>query len=354
MTAHAHQYRAIPVSLRPTVAIPAKNEAARLPRLIAALDRQTGCGAFPLRVTVLVNNSSDRSEAMLRRLAGQFRNLDLAVAVVTFPDVDACVGRARKRALDAALARMEEPWESVLLTTDADAEPRHDWVATNVAAIASGAHVVTGIIVPDAAEEMLLGPGVVERRRNFDDYAMLRDRLSSLIDPIAHDPWPRHPFEMAGSLAVRGDAYLALGGMDTLAYREDLAFVSKARACGYRVRHDPDAFVTVSARTTGRVVQGMAASLDAWRRDAAENRPLMVEDPVATIARFRRRRDLRAKAGNVATSGGPFGWMPAEWLIETLEPDDPDASDVPVQDAMAALRHAVAGFCDTPATAELP
>ena len=52
---------------------------------------------------------------------------------------------------DTALALA--PKNCVLLTTDADAIPRHDWIEANLRAIASGADLVAGHIVGNKQEE---------------------------------------------------------------------------------------------------------------------------------------------------------------------------------------------------------
>ena len=93
------------------------------------------------------------------------------------------------------------------------------------------------------------------------EYGELRDELAALIDPMDHDPWPRHHDHTGGSLAVRSSVYRTVGGMDAVPFREDLAFVSKVMAAGYRLSHPLNVIVTVSARTQGRAKGGMADCL---------------------------------------------------------------------------------------------
>ena len=181
----------------------------------------------------------------------------------------------------------------VILTTDADAAPANSWVEANLQAIAVGADIVGGRIVGDPVEEARLGSGFLHRARLHARYGELRDELAALIDPLDHDPWPRHHDHTGGSLAVRSSVYRAVGGMDAVPFREDLAFVSKVRAAGYRLSHPLDVIVTVSARTQGRAKGGMADCLRTWIREEAEGTPVLFESPAAVERRLRRRKAIR-------------------------------------------------------------
>jgi hypothetical protein len=220
------------------------------------------------------------------------------------------------------------------------------------------------MIVADAVEEALLGIGLIKRRRAFDAYCHARSLLESILDPIDHDPWPRHPFEMAGSIAVRGEVYTAVGGLDPLAYREDLAFVSKVRAAGYRVRHCAETVVTVSARTCGRAPQGMSQSLARWKVEAERGDPLLVEDPAKTIARLLFRRELRASdlfelRARLQGSGLTQAELPScvraarIAVIELLAKDDLDACEVPVELAISEFQRAMRHYAENAASGEL-
>ena len=278
--------------LQPVVAVPARNEEELLPRLIAALGRQTGLDRLtrPLEIVVLLNNTTDRSAERARAAAALAPRLRLTIVEVCYPPDRAHVGSARRAAMDLAAAA--EP-EGVILTTDADAVPSDRWIAANLDAIAAGADIVGGHIVGDPGEEALLGPGFLHRARLHARYGALCDELAALIDPLPHDPWPRHHDHTGGSLAVRCPVYRAVGGMDPLPFREDIAFVSKVRAGNFRLVHPLDVVVTVSARTTGRAKGGMADCLTTWLREEADGVPVLFEDPVAVEVRLRRRKALR-------------------------------------------------------------
>jgi hypothetical protein len=325
----------------PVVAVPARNEETLLPRLIAGLDRQTAATRprAPLEVVVVLNNVTDGSRAALDEAARGAPGLRVVVEEITYPPDRAHVGSARRRAMDIAAGLRPD---GVILTTDADAVPAEDWVEANLRAIAAGADLVGGRILGDPEEEAGLGPGFQHRARLHARYAALRDELATLIDPVAHDPWPRHQDHTGASLAVRAEVYSALGGLDPLPFREDLAFVSKVRAAGFRLRHPLDVRVMVSARTFGRAPGGMADCLRGWLREEELGAPVFLECPAAVEARLRRRRAIRDHVWPGAAGLVPSG-TPVAALIERFAADDPDApTTVPAEQAIATLEDRVA------------
>lgn len=125
---------------RIVVCVPAKNEAERLPHLLAALAAQT---VLPT-VMISVNNSTDASIDTIENVSRRLKNLHLVVDEVNFlPDL-AHAGSARRHAMDlgAALAGQE----GILITTDADARPPPDWIEENLAALNRGLDIVGGRI----------------------------------------------------------------------------------------------------------------------------------------------------------------------------------------------------------------
>lgn len=278
----------------PAVAVPARNEEHRLPALLAALSRQSWIARAgrPLPVVVVLNNCTDGSRAVVERAAGTLPGLALEGVEIELAPAEAHVGSARRLALERALERCDGP-NGILLTTDADAVPDVDWVAANLAAIARGADCVGGLLQGDPDEEARLGPGFAARAEAIATYAALCDRYAALVDPLAHDPWPRHHNHTGGSLAVRAQTYRAVGGLPALPRREDLAFVDRVCAAGGRLVHPLDVRVTVSARLSGRAEGGMADCLKDWVRAEAEGAPILVRDPHAWGGFVRRRRAIR-------------------------------------------------------------
>lgn len=342
--------------MMPVVAVPARNEEERLPRLLSALNQQTIAhrpGA--LDVVVVLNNTRDGSMRVLQEAALRCPRLRLHGVEVAFPAGLAHVGSARRLAMDMALARIGRRPDGVILTTDADAAPAPDWVANNLAAIARGAAVVGGHIVGDEEEEAALGPGFVARARLYDGWYTLCDRLAAAIDPLPHDPWPRHHDHTGASLAIRADVYRAVGGLPVLPFREDLGLVARVRAAGHRLAHPLDVKVTVSARLKGRATGGMADCIAGWMADETSGAPILVEDPDALEARLVRRRGIRDLAGLPPKACAPLllghgashaqlptrrlGKAEIGRLIEALAPDEPDAPrTVPVRLAMERVR----------------
>lgn len=341
----------------PVVAVPARNEEKRLPALLAGLAAQTwllqGHGNR-LPVVIVLNNCQDASAAVVADCASRFPGLAIEALEVEFDQPKAHVGSARRLAMDTALAASADPARSVILTTDADSVPAAGWVENSLRHVASGVHLVGGQIIGDAAEEQRLGPDFKQRAGFYSRYAALCDRLASLIDPLPHDPWPRHRDHTGASLGVRADVYRDLGGMPLLPLREDLTFVSRLRAAGFLLSHPLDVRVSVSARLAGRARGGMADTLKDWMRDGAAGAPVLVEAPARVRERSLRRRLLRgldgAAAEERAAIAGSLGLqprllqaedgapLPGAWLIETLAPDAPDAPPtVPVEAAIAAV-----------------
>lgn len=325
----------MPDRLLPTVAIPARNEEDLLPRLVAALGRQTVLDhlAAPLDVIVVLNNTTDGSLRALKHAAALSPRLRLTVENATYPPDRAHVGTARARAMDLAA---EASPAGVILTSDADAVPSRTWIEANLSAIDAGADIVGGRIVGDPGEEAQLGAGFQRRAGLYARCRALCDELAALVDPLPHDPWPRHSDHTGGSLAVRTEVYRAVGGMEPLPFREDVGFVSRVRAAGFLLRHPLEVEVTVSARTVGRAKGGMADCVAAWLSDEAAGVPVLVECPFAVEARLRRRRRLRDSAG-----GGPA----AAALVEGSGLDGLDApATVPALAAIVALTERLASL----------
>jgi GT2 family glycosyltransferase len=341
--------RAVPSFRQPVVAVPARNEADRLALLLSALSGQTWCGRDQrLPVVLVLNNCTDRSAEVVEAQRGRHPQLDLIVVNVTLEGPAAHVGAARRIAMEGALEGRDAA-AVALLTTDADAQPEPGWVDASLAALDAGADLVGGRIIGDPEEEARLGPGFQRRVQRQLRYAELCDRLAALMDPLAHDPLPRHGDHTGASLAVRGEVYQALGGLPPLPFREDVAFVRRARAAGFLLRHCPDVRVRVSARLEGRAPGGMADCLRSWTEAEAAGQTHLVESPDRLLARLSKRRaircgvDIGAGAQVLPTMLEELGlsrhgpWA-AEARVELWASDDLDApGETAVEAAIAVL-----------------
>jgi hypothetical protein len=346
--------------LYPIVAIPARNEEERLPSLIRALGDQSWLAVRGrrLHVVLVLNNCDDGSARVATREAGYHSNLFPDLIEVDFSAEDAHVGSSWRLAMERAWQISSDPMRCVLLTTDADSVPTATWIDANLRAIEAGADIVAGQIVGDEKEEASLGAQFLQRASREARYAGLIDRLATLIDPLPYDPWPRHSDHTGASLAVRADVYAAVGGMPALAFREDLAFVSRVRGSGYRLRHSLDVRVRVSARLDGRASGGMADCIKGWVDAEKKGSPHLVESPTSVAARLRRRRKLRhleassliklfETTADVSVASKPLSisalrGLSTPTLIELGAPEEPDAPcTVPVAAAIRQIERII-------------
>jgi glycosyltransferase involved in cell wall biosynthesis len=102
----------------PIVCVPARNEAARLPVLLRALQYQTWIRAQkrPLRVVVVLNNCTDESRTVVEQVVGNVPQISLHLVDVSFLPEQAHVGSARRLAMNTAASLV--PDNSLLLSTD--------------------------------------------------------------------------------------------------------------------------------------------------------------------------------------------------------------------------------------------
>jgi len=273
------------------VAVPARNEADRLPALVAALAGQQDGRGRPLapglfEAVVLVNNSTDGSAEAARRAARAFPGVKVHVAEVRLGPGEAHVGRARQMALDAAWARLGG--RGLLLTTDADTQPAQDWIARTAAEVRSGADAVGGRILLDPAERAAL-PAALRRLVLLDaGYQRALEHVRHLVAPDAHDPYPRHHQHFGGSLATTATAYARAGGIPAVPALEDVAFYHALLATGARVRHSDRVRVWTSARRVGRAHGGLAHEMARWDALARRGDPLVVESADHAVDRLTR------------------------------------------------------------------
>jgi hypothetical protein len=201
-------------------------------------------------------------------------------------------GGARAAAMEVA-ADLVDNDNAILLTTDADAKPEPDWLAANVTALEAHAQAVAGVIIPDTAEIAQLPASLLQREQREARYAALLDEIAARVDPVPHDPWPRHDTHSGASIAVRHDVFRKVGGMPAIPLGEDRGFFDALSRVDARVRHSPAARVVVSCRLEGRAIGGMADTLS--RRMSAPHEPLdeRLEPAEAALRRVLAKRSLR-------------------------------------------------------------
>jgi len=251
---------------RAVVAVPAKDEAERLPACLSALDKQIDERGRPLPsgtfgVVFFVNNSRDDSAEIIRR-ASLHMSVEVRVVEAKLPCELSHAGGARRMAMDLAAAWLGErsACEGVLLTTDADSRVAPDWICANLKAFAQGAEVVLGQISLDEEGDRL-SAALHVRGKLEAVYEGLLNELSVRLDPQDCNPWPHHSTISGASLALTRALYRRVGGLPLVPLGEDKALVAELRRCDARIRFAPEAKVVTSGRTSGRAPGGVADTL---------------------------------------------------------------------------------------------
>lgn len=319
------------------VCVPARNEARRLPALIAALDHQVSIKDRGVRVLLLLNNCTDASRLAAERAAAAASQVELRIVQRRFAPVAAHAGSARRAAMDSGAAWLDElgARDGLLLTTDADAVPATDWMARSRAALLAGADIAAAAVVGAPVEEARFDPPLRRAVAEWLTARRLAVVLEDAVDPVSGDPAPRHWDHCGGGLALRLATYRAAGGCPAEAFREDLALVDAVRRLGGIVRHCPSIRVIVSARMRGRATGGMADTIRAWAAQAEAGAPVMAPHPAAMETHWRARAAARAEAAKAAAHLPPT--LAARAVAAYVARHCPDPvdwpSEIPARDA---------------------
>lgn len=242
------------------VCVPARNEAQRLPALLAALADQSV--SFPVNVALCINNSTDGSEQEVAAAVGRARGrLRVRISRQEFPPDLAHAGSARRAAMNLAADWLGDQ-HALLVSTDADCRPPPHWLAENLAT-AKPMCIVGGRIELDEAEAEHW-PSLFMMRRRFDDYWHRVREIEDEVDPLPWDLPPRHGDHTGASLALTVGLYRAAGGVPLVPSGEDRALVAAAMAAGGRLVHPPEVWTRASARPDGRASGGMADEMERW------------------------------------------------------------------------------------------
>lgn len=266
--------RARPCRVGPAIAIciPARNEAARLPRLFAALERLAVPDGAMLSVCLMLDGCTDDSAAIADayRLRSRHR-----VAVAEAAPAPSNAGRARDAAMRLGIAVASDA--AILLTTDADSVPATDWVATMVGAL-DHAEVVAGNVLRD-------GGGADAGQDRIERYYADLFALRRQVDPVAWEAPRPHHHASGANMGLSAATYRTLGGFAPLEHGEDARLADDAARAGFRVRRDAASIVHTSARRTGRARGGLAATLRDIDRRGLEG--VVVAHPVDQLWQYR-------------------------------------------------------------------
>ncbi len=265
----------VPSSVSPAaiVAIPAHDEAERIPACLAALAMQRDRSGAPIasgifKVLVLANNCRDGTAESARSFA-EVAPFALEVVECRLPPAQAHAGGARRAAMDRAADELEATGAKtgVILTTDADSRAQPTWIAATLAGFTPGIAAVAGYIDADADEYLALGSGFLGRGRLEDRYLARVAELYALLDPRRHDPWPNHRVHSGAAIAVSLAAYRAIGGLPVRPLGEDSALAEALEDAGFLIRHSMEAAVTTSCRFDSRAPGGAGDTMRARHGD---------------------------------------------------------------------------------------
>jgi len=219
------------------VVIPAHNEVANLPSCLEAVLAAAACMSAPVSVVVVLDSTSDESEA----LAGRFG------CDTHFLSVEARnVGAARAAGFTFARSLRGTTGPVWYATTDADSQVDPDWLVRQLRA---DAEMVLGVV--RVADWRRVPIPVIHR--------YLRS-YHARIGTGGHD------HVHGANMGFSADAYWRTGGFRALSTGEDVDLVDRFEAAGLRVHRDSTLTVTTSARPRGRAPRGFAAHLRSLSR----------------------------------------------------------------------------------------
>ncbi len=276
-----------------SVLIAARNEAAHLPALLAALAAQTH---RDFEVLIADDHSTDGTAALLRAAAA---TAGFPLRVV--PLLPHQTGK--KAALAAALALAEAPW---LVCTDADCHPGPGWLAAYAAHLAChpAANFVSGPV-------RLTGPPTLFQH-------LLHLEFAGLVGVGAACLARQHPTMCNGAnLAYRRAAFAAVGGFADTAHLasgddEFLLHAIHARFPGTTsFLFDPAAVVeTAAPATLAALLRQRVRWASKWRHyRAAAPQHLALLVLTANVA-------LAAGLGLVAWQSSSWPWVAAAWATK--------------------------------------
>jgi hypothetical protein len=353
---------------RLTVAIPARDEALLLGNALSALAAQRSTDGRPLAggafdLVVFANNCRDATVRVARAFALANPAIPTTVVHAELPPASAHVGMARKLVMDLAAARFIASGRprGLVATTDADTVVDSDWVAATLQEAAAVDAVAGHVVIAEAELATLFAPVRLLYARERAYRRALAD-VSAALDPLPHDPAPRHASFVGASFAVAAETYRAAGGLPPLEALEDLAFSRALCRIDARVRHSLLVRAQTSPRRAARVSGGFGTFVADLHERGTRGATFSVQHPRESLDEIELRAAIRSlwrgsadpldvqEAAHIIGSA-PEAWLP---LVDGAKPfgavyDAVRASGeariyepVPVEWATAALRIALA------------
>lgn len=237
------------------IAVPARDEAARLPACLDAIRLAVDAArSLDLIGTVVVAVAAHcccaatvemASTSLATTASGPGRHQ--LSGVVWVYDHAAQVGEVRTQlVLEALHATGVSPDHAWLFSTDADTRVPPSWIIDGLQlADTTGADLITGMVDLDPAG---LDPAVIE----------LHDHL---IGTGMH-PDGTHDHAYAANLMIKMDTFLQLGGFPAVDHGEEHALLAAARSAGCCCLSNSAWRVITSGRTVGRASRGLATVLN--------------------------------------------------------------------------------------------
>jgi glycosyltransferase involved in cell wall biosynthesis len=298
------------------IAIPARDEEALILNCLTALDRAAAnLHSTRISAVIFVNNSADRTAEIARSFVAKNCSVIVEEAVLCVDHAHA--GGARRMGMDRA-AQIAGP-SGVIMTSDADSEVCPDWIAANLYEFSQGADAVAGTVTLNMQDRMRLRPMLMARDAEWQ-LAQLQARIITLLDPVAHDPWPAHIWEWGASLAVTCEAYAAVGGMPSIPLAEDRAFAALLARHDFKLRHSHLPVVYTSGRLVGRAPMGLADLVSDYCNAAETPCDAAIEPTRNLIARLQSRNIFRRHHGDRAGFGACWHDHDAQILRERVFP----------------------------------
>lgn len=271
------------------IGVPVHNEEKYIKRCLDALDRQHSVPG-DYAIFLLLNNCCDGTLNVLRALSPSLRH-DVYYVDIIIPKHIAHAGTARKMAMDTAAMLTRDG--GIVLTTDADAVVTDDWLHMTRKHINAGVDAVSGFVRHNPTEMSDWSSALRQRTELEYLYEDLLAELNGLLDPLPHDPNPRHMVILGASLAATREAYQKCGGVPPVRCGEDRGFVAALERIDAKVRYPKDVIAYTSARLVGHADGGMAATLMARELEPELPCDELLESVAMTCKRATWRRELR-------------------------------------------------------------
>jgi glycosyltransferase involved in cell wall biosynthesis len=282
-------------ALRVSIVVPVRNEASHLVQVLDALRQQRDGQGDPLsqssyEVLLLTNNCTDNSRDLALRYQRQFPHFRLLLADISLSRPHANIGTVRRLLMNEACRRLMSSGNhrGIIASTDGDTLVDQQWVYQIIREIDQGNDAVGGRILTQSDAS----PVRLNYLRDVT-YRTLVAQVEAILDPVDHDPWPRHFQHFGASLAVTCATYEKAGRLPQVTHLEDEAFYRALLRVDAKVRKSPAVRVVTSMRMQGRATVGFSEQLRYWDTLNRTRQCQLAESADAILIRFRNRHRLR-------------------------------------------------------------